>query len=218
MNKALIATLMLTLGTAMAGEPTVITCTAPAPAPQMQCPLTFELAGVYAFANNELLKGGSGQDVDVYGGDITAVYNIDPFQSLNLRFGYTYGDDSSNTFITKHDTDVHNFYLMPGYRVSWGAGEKLGFYAGVNAGVANLSIKEHTRSPWGSNSAHDSAFGFAYSAEIGVRYRLSDCCDLFAAYQFVGSTASPDLQYGNFSRSARNQTYNAVRAGVSFAF
>ncbi len=219
MNKALIPALLLTLGTAMAGQP-VITCTAPAPQPKRECPLTMELAAVYAFANNDILSHGSGAEkaIDIYGGDLTVVKKMDENSSVNLRFGYGFGDEVNRYYGTKYEIDVHNFYLMPGYRYTHALDEETSLYFGVNLGVANLSLKGHERGEWGSRSDHDSAYGLAYSAEVGLRYRICEDCEVFAAYEFCGSTASPDLSTRGYNQSANKQSYNAVRAGMNFRF
>ncbi len=217
MNKAIIPALLLTLGTAMAGEPTV-TYVAPAPQPQKECPLTFELAGVYAFANRSIFNYGPGKEIDVYGGDITAVHKMDKNNSLNLRLGYSFGDKAAYAYGYKYETDVHSFYLMPGYRYTHALTDKTSLYLGANIGVTNLSVKDHVRGPLGTASSHNSEYGFGYSGEIGLRYAISENCELFAAYEFVGSTASPRIQYNGASFGTRDQTYHAIRAGASFRF
>ncbi len=219
MNKALIATLLLSTSPAMAGQP--LTCSTPPPAPPAKdCPLTLELAAVYAFANSDILSHGSGaeKDIDLYGGDITAVYALNERHSANLRFGYAFGDEVNRFYGTRYETDVHNFYLMPGYRYTHAINDRTDAYFGVNVGIANLSIKTQERDAFGTSSDHNSAYGFAYSAEVGLRYKINENCTVFAAYEFCGSTATPDIRFRDSIRSGNNQSYNAVRAGASFRF
>ena len=114
---------------------------------------------------------------------------------------------------------VHTFSFMPGYRYTHALTPRLSVYGGVNAGIANASNKlnmyiEHEH----LLSAHDSAWGFAYSAELGLSYAISPAVDLFAAYQFSGNTAKcrPHCEFGEMT--ANRLHYHGVRAGVGFRF
>ena len=114
---------------------------------------------------------------------------------------------------------VHTFSFMPGYRYTHALTPRLSVYGGVNAGVANAANKlnmyiDHER----LLGAHDSAWGFAYSAELGLSYAVTPTVDVFAAYQFSGNTAKCKLrcEYGGIT--ANRLHYHGVRAGVGFRF
>ena len=114
---------------------------------------------------------------------------------------------------------VHTFSFMPGYRCTHALTPQLSVYGGVNAGIANASNKlnmyiEHEH----LLSAHDSAWGFAYSAELGFCYAVAPAVNLFAAYQFCGNTAKckPHCEFGKVT--ANRLHYHGVRAGVGFRF
>ncbi len=159
----------------------------------------------------------------MYGGDLTAVYTFNKHHSVNLRFGYTFGDETNkayNDIVDKYETDVHTFYIMPGYRFTQSLTERLSAYVGVNIGAASVNVKEHARNAAGVYSGSGSEWGFAYSAEIGLRYKLSEKCDVFAAYEFNGSSAMPDIDYagGATGLTTHQQSYNTVRVGVGFKF
>ena len=132
---------------------------------------------------------------------------------------------------------LHNFSLMPGYRYTCQVTPQVAFYAGANV-VINSSLKgdvsisktfEGHNMQYNANG-HDSQFGFAYSAEVGARYAVTKRLELFAAYEFFGSTTHPELKTnqgtsisgipieGSIGLTTRKQIYHGVRAGLSYAF
>ena len=116
-------------------------------------------------------------------------------------------------------TRIHTFNFMPGYRYTHALANDLSLYAGVNAGIANASNKlglyvEGVR----LLGAHDSAWGFAYSAELGFCYAVAPAVNLFAAYQFSGNTAKCKLPTEAGPINANRLHYHGVRAGVGFRF
>ncbi len=219
MKKTLILALAAIAAPAFAGQESIVYVAptpTPAPAP---CPITWEVGAFYGFANHDIYKGGYCKDIDIYGADLTAVYALDDSNSVNLRFGYAFGDENdpdSRNAGEKWEIDTHTFALMPGYRYTHAINDSWSAYIGANVGVANLSIKDHYRGDGDVWSEHDSAWGFAYSAEVGLRYEVCENCDIFAAYEFMGSTAKPSLYEGECK--ARNQSYNTIRVGVGLKF
>ncbi len=189
----------------------IITPQAPAPA---CCPLTLDVAGIYNYGHKDLFAEDNVKDIDTYGIDFTVNYALAERHSVNLRLGYTFGDEAIWYGDARNETDVHTFYLMPGYRYTHPLTEKLAAYAGVNAGLVNVSVKDHWRDGDGSAAAHDSEFGLGCSAEIGLSYDIAENWELFAAYQFSGSTATPAPD----QRDTRKQLYSGIRAGVSYKF
>ncbi len=215
MKNALIPGIALAVlvSAASAGQATIyVPAPAPAPCPE-PCPYTMEVGFKYGFANADIFRGPS-DNINTYGGDLTLVYNINENHSLNLRGGYTFGDTVHRPFNLRHETDLHTFYLMPGYRYTHIINEKWSAYIGANVGAANLSVKDNLRGPDVHLTAHNSEYGFGYSGEVGLRYRICETRELFLAYEFFGSTANPRV--GNIA--TERQTYNVIRTGMSFKF
>lgn len=206
----------------MAGTPEVI-APAPAPAPAVN-PWSVEIGAGYNFAGRDLIKHSFGEEeaIDTYGVDLTAVRAINDNNALTLRFGYTFGDEidaESRAAGDRMKITVHTFSLLPGYRYTHALTEKLSAFCGVNVGLANMSVKAHTRWMEGDvYGGHDSAWGIGYSAEVGLRYALCPRTELFAAYQFSGNTARVKLNDGEDCAKNHRQFYNGVRAGVSIKF
>ncbi len=207
----------------MAGTPAVTTTSTTYTVVEPANPYSIELGVGYNFAARDVLRIDGGDDspeVDTLGVDLTGVYTVNENSSFNLRFGFATGSDD-----THYDDDmtldarVNNFFLMPGYRYTHRLGEYVSGFIGVNAGVINESLKLKLTDDSGQFRAHGSEFGFAYSAEVGLRYRISRHFDVFLAYQFFGSTAEPGLN--QIDRSAvhgREQLYHSVRAGMTYDF
>ena len=209
---------------ALAGTKTVV-ATVPAPAPTpapapIVSPWAIEVGTGYNFASKDLFKGVEDQKkVNTWGWDLTGVYKLDENNALTLRLGYAYGS-------RKQDNDirykVNNWSLMPGYRYTYALDDQWSLFAGVNVGVTNMKWRITGDFP----AVEKSGWGFGYSAELGVRYAINTNWDVFAAYQFSGSTASPkytetfDGQYGpeSVSTKAKAQNYHGVRIGVGYTF
>lgn len=200
---------------------------APAPAPAVN-PWSVEIGVGYNFAGRDLIRHSEGEEeaINTLGVDLTGVYALNKSNALTLRFGYSFGDEmdaDARTWGVHRETDVHTFALLPGYRYTRAVTEKLSAFAGVNVGMANMSVKDHWR--WYEDGevqgTHDSGWGIAYSAEVGVRYALCPRAELFAAYQFSGNTARVKLQDEwadePYAKTHR-QFYNGVRTGVSIKF
>lgn len=221
MNKIAIIALACT-APVMAGTPVVVAPAAPAPAPVVS-PWSMEVGIGYNFAGRDLIKHSEGAEeaIDTLGVDLTGVYAINDNNAVTLRFGYSFGDEAdweARSWNEKVETDVHTFALMPGYRYTHALTEKVSAFAGANVGVANMSVKDHARWEDGEvGNWHDSAWGVAYSAEVGLRYALCPCTEVFAAYQFSGNTARIKLGEEYPAKNHR-QFYNGVRAGVSIKF
>ena len=204
---------------ALAGTKTVVaTVPAPAPAPApIVSPWAVEVGTGYNFASKDLFKGDEDQKkVNTWGWDLTGVYKLDENNALTLRLGYAYGN-------RKQDDDVrfkvNNWSLMPGYRYTYALDDQWSLFAGVNVGVTNMKWRITGDFP----AVEKSGWGFGYSAELGVRYAINTNWDVFVAYQFSGSTASPKYTWdaGNgFTEStkAKAQNYHGVRIGVGYTF
>ncbi len=211
MKKALFALAALAMP-AMAGTYTVV---------EPANPYSMELAVGYNFAARDIIKadGFDTPRVDTIGVDLTGVYKVSDHSSFNLRFGFATGSDSETYFDdTKLKARMNNFYLMPGYRFTHRMGEYTSGFIGVNAGVINESVKIKMLDDIdGRQRYHGSEYGFAYSAEAGLRFDLSRHFDLYVAYQFFGSTAEPSIG-GDDGIGTRSQLFHCVRLGVCLDF
>lgn len=235
MKKAIILAAMLALPT-FAGQK-VIVQPAPVPVPEPAAavsPVAVEIGAFYAWNQPHVYRGiDCHKQVGTIGGDITGVYNLDENQAVTLRFGYSWGSEKWATGYedmgvegwnaSSHKVRIHTFSLMPGYRYTQPLCDKVSWFVGANVGVANASYKltnygegVYMEAPWsGKYSSHKSDWGFAYSAEAGVRYALTEQLDVFCAYQFTGNTATPkDHGY----RFLHRQYAHGVRAGVGIKF
>lgn len=203
----------------MAGvDAPVVEAPAPAPAPVIS-PWSMEIGGVYRCAAEDIVDGGD--EIDLWGGDITAIYKLDDHHSVNLRFGYNYGDvTESGSYGPQEDwynkTEVRNFYIMPGYRYTDSICDCASWYVGANIGASNMKVKvsgidndilEHY-------SDSDKDWGFAASAELGLQYHISDAVYLYGAYQYWMSTA----EVGDGEIKTEKQHYHSVTAGIGINF
>lgn len=201
--------------------------------PAQECPWWMEATGFYGFSQNKLFKASSAAQaghVDLIGGDLTLGRNFGKsasggVNSLDLRFGYGYGSNAHHEDFTdiggdiyKEKARVNNFYLMPGYRYSMNVNDSWSFFVGVHAGVDNMSIKSDMDLGMEQLHAHKSAWGFAYSAELGMKYHMTKDWYWQMAYEFRGSTASPKLVYDGESMETRKQMYHTVRLGLGWNF
>ena len=195
MKKSIILAMSLAIP-AMAGEmgplvvaPAPVAAPAPTPAPVVapaECPLGIEVGAVYTSALNDLTDGVDG--IDTWGVDVTAVYDLCPNWAITLRGTWAEGD--------KHGIDATVWSVMPGVRYTAPITEDLSWYVGANVGVANVEYSA------GDYSKDDT--GFAYSAEIGLSYDLTDNLYIYGALQGNGNTAEPaeaDKQYGIGARA-----------------
>ncbi len=232
MKKSLILALALA-APVFAGDPVV----APPPtvyAPAPTCgPWALEAAAVYGFAMEDVYDGLVSKDIDVYGADLTLVYALNDNHSVNLRFGYTFGDEcvqgtDLDGGFTRWETDIHTFTLMPGYRYTHALNEKWSLYGGANLGVANVSVKDSWSATWQDgnglrNKAHDSDWGLAWSLEVGAQYNITPCWYLFATYGLAGSTAETKPLYtweGGWKEGDETDQlwYQVIRLGVGAKF
>ena len=187
-------------------------------------PYSIEAAVSYNFAARDIFRFGdfTGPKVDTLGVDLTGVYTVTENSSFNLRFGFATGsDDKTYDELLRLRARVNNFYLMPGYRYTHALGDYVYGYIGANIGIINQSVKLRLAEYDVVNKGHGSDYGFAYSAEAGLRYEISKHFDVFVAYQFFGSTAEAGGSHGDDDSDIaqmRSQLYHCVRAGVSFDF
>lgn len=218
-----------------AGESPVVEYTVPQappaivmPAPK-PCGLGVELGASHMWASGHIMKDDyfDNAKLNTLGADLTLVYNLDENNAATLRFGYAWGHgsarDTDGIGLIKERYRLHNISIMPGYRFTTPVADSVSCFVGANVGMLNSSLK--FADVWSADSYtdklrfHGSTWGFAYSAEAGLKFNLTDNTDLFVAYQFAGSTARPRLTDGlGGVASTKAQTYHGIRAGISFKF
>lgn len=215
-------TTLLALAAAAPVMAGTVTTTTYVQQPEPVNPYSIEAGISYNFAARNIFKvdNTAGPKVDTLGVDITGVYTVNENSSYNLRFGFMTGSDSrSYDYFFRVRARVNDFFLMPGYRYTHRWDDNFSGYIGANIGVINQSVKMKYSAFDDYARAHGSDYGFAYSAEVGVRYSVSRDFDIFLAYQFFGSTAEVGRNGdGDFGFSTRSQIYHGIRAGVSFDF
>ncbi|MDO4818139.1 MAG: outer membrane beta-barrel protein [Akkermansia sp.] len=218
MKKTIILAAMLALPT-FAGQKVIVNPAPVAPvAPAVASPWSIELAATYTWGVPDifLYNDGHCKEIKSIGADITGVYTIDEHNSVNLRFGYTWGGEKFGWDDGVEKSRIHTFNLMPGYRYTSPICDKLSWFVGANVGIANASYKNSYYMEGSRRGTfHKSGWGFAYSAEIGLRYELTESLDVFCAYQYGGNTASPKDEG---RRVFHRQHGHQARVGVGIKF
>lgn len=208
---------------AMAGQPANIATTPweVSPGPLVASPITVELGAGYNYAVHKAMEMGTpNARVNTYNVDLTSVYHLDDHNALTMRLGYATGSGRETADYTGEGDLLRNrirsnsFSLMPGYRYTQPINDKLSAFAGANIGIGNTSLKYKDSNDLSLYKSHDSDWGFVYSAEAGIRYALNTNLDIFAAYQFSGSTAQPEIDRVN----SRKQISHGLRIGVGMKF
>lgn len=179
-----------------------------------------ELAGTCNLAQHKLFEGDDDTvgKINTWGGDITGLYHITPRHAITLRLGYAYGDKSKTEYEETCKDEVSSFTLMPGYRYTLRPSEACSVYAAVHIGLARMGVKETWSAEDWSDRANEHATGFAYSAELGVSYALSEHIAILAAYQFGGNTARATFSDDGDEWKSKSQTYNTFRLGLGIRF
>ena len=218
-------------GTKPAPAPAPVPTPAPVVSPwAVELGAGFNKAAKVTFPTDEEF-GQDQKKVNTWSWDITGVYNLDENNALTLRLGYAYGNrqqDEADRIIT------NTWCLMPGYRYTYALNDQWSLFAGANIGVASHAWRLKMDADDGEDgddegddvdvprSIHKSGWGFAYSAELGVRYDINTNWNVFAAYQFSGNTAAPKYKIsgpgGTSSLRSKRQNFHGVRIGVGYTF
>lgn len=236
MKKTIILAAMLALPT-FAGQKVIVNPAPVAPvAPAVASPWALEIGATYAWGVQDIYKGEEWspcKEIKTIGADLTGVYNLDDNNAVTLRFGYNWGGEKwasvydygpNEVYGYTNKTRQHTFYLMPGYRYTHHITDSLSAFVGVNVGIANVSNKyteygEDYGEIWKSPTLHNAKWGFAYSAELGLRYDINETLYVFGAYQLFGNTAKPNLKYeGETICKAKANHYHGVRVGLGVNF
>lgn len=225
MKKTIILATMLALPT-FAGQKLIYNTPAPVvTAPAVDSGHGLEIGYFISWAANDIYKDWSPcKEIRTNGVDITALYDFNRNHAMTLRLAYGFGARSWADGAYEEDgyswneaarVRMHTFSLMPGYRYTLPLCPHAALYAGVNVGVSNMSIKDnYHESNYGVDRNHKSDWGFAYSAEVGLRFNLCADSEFFVAYHFTGSTAKTS----NNGYTTHRQTNHGIRTGVGFRF
>lgn len=182
----------------------------PAPAPAAPC-CALELGVSGNMAAKDLFKRIPGKEIDTVGIDLTAVHSITPKHAITFRIGAAQGDETMHIADNRVKEYLRTVSLMPGYRFTQPVGEKTSVFCGVNGGLVNQHV--HVKESYGLN-ADDSAWGLGATGEIGARYQLCPCSEIFAAYELSGNTVHNVLN----GVKTHRQIHNGIRTGVSIKF
>ncbi len=187
-----------------------------------------EVNAAYNFALRDLSEGSEevpAYSVDTYGVDLTALYAINEHHAVNIRFGYTAGDDEHAVYYEVRDyvfpvnvkAEMENIYIMPGYRLTTPLTDSLNFFGGVNVGLAQTKGKLEASAFGKTLSEKKDKWGFAWSAEVGVTQEVTGTGSVTLALQMQGLYGRPTFDQVLAGRPSF-QLNLGVRVGYSCRF
>ncbi len=184
-----------------------------------------EVNAAYNFALKDIVKAKDGlpaYTVDTYGVDLTALYAFNKHHAVNIRFGYTTGDDDHTIYEPGYypeniKVEVQNIYIMPGYRLTTSLNDSLSFFGGVNVGFAQTEGEIECSDAIRSVSESKSKWGFAWSAEVGVAQKVTSIGSVTLALQLQGLCGRPEYEKLAKGKPG-NLLYLGVRLGYSCRF
>ena len=183
-----------------------------------------ELNAAYNFALRDIMKfgGGSNPKVNTYGADLTALYSFNKHHAVNIRFGWTTGDDTIDengdgySFSDKYE--VQNLYIMPGYRYTGNISDSLHFFGGANLGIAQTKLTDKWAESYEGETISEkedkSKWGLAWSVEAGVMQDITERSKVTLAVQLMGLSGRPTV----YEEKAETQLNLGVRLGYSCQF
>ena len=191
-----------------------------------------EVNAAYNFALRDLSEGSAevpAYSIDTYGVDLTALYAFNKHHAVNIRFGYTAGDDANTVYYDGYingdyiivpanvKAEFENIYIMPGYRLTMLLTDSLNFFGGVNAGLAQTKGKLEASAYGKTLSEKKDKWGFAWSAEVGVAQEVTETGSVTLALQLQGLYGRPTFGQVLVGRSS-SQLNLGVRLGYSCRF
>ena len=188
-----------------------------------------ELNAAYNFALKDIVKAEDGvpaYSVNTYGVDLTAVYTINKHHAVNIRFGYTTGDDEHTLYGYDYDdefvserikVELQNIYIMPGYRLTTSLNDSLSFFGGVNVGFAQTKGKIEDNFLGETYTESKSKWGFAWSVEVGVAQKITNTGSVTLAVQLQGLYGRPQFNE-LYEGKPETQLNLGVRLGYSCQF
>ena len=192
-----------------------------------------EVNAAYNFALRDLSEGSEevpAYSVDTYGVDLTAFYAFNKHHTVNIRFGYTTGDDANTVYYDGYmngdyfvvpanvKAELENIYIMPGYRLTMPLTDSLNFFGGANVGVAQTKGKLEASAYGETLSESKSKWGFAWSAEVGLAQKIANTGSVTLSVQLMQLLGRPDFGDEYESAKAESQLTLGVRLGYSCQF
>ncbi|MBQ7024002.1 MAG: outer membrane beta-barrel protein [Akkermansia sp.] len=224
MKKTIILALALA-APAMAGDaksaPITVVDVPPVVAPTPS-PWALEIAGVHTWTMADANDGM--HNINTWGVDVTAVYNMTPNWAATLRFswadgsGRVFGDYGAEKFYNK--LDITNWSVTAGVRYTAPITEKLSWFAGANAGWGRTEMTSKSYEDYGdqggySYKAEADDVGFVYSVETGLKYDICESLYVIGSVGFRGYWTTPNWDGGYRDDQ---QTGVSVSAGLGWEF
>lgn len=185
-------------------------------------PWALEVAGVHTWTMADAYD--DMHNINTWGVDVTAVYNMTPNWAATLRFSYADGsgrcvDGNGDNEMYKWKDEVTNWSVTAGVRYTAPISEKLSWFVGANAGLGRTEIK--TSQTWitdngrGKEKAEADDIGFAYSVETGLKYDICENLYVIGSVGFRGYWTTPNWE-GDYRDD--QQTGVSVSAGLGWEF
>lgn len=223
MKKTIILALALT-APAMAGDDIAPVAVIEAPtivAPAAPSPWALEVAGVHtwAMADAEDLF----HNINSWGVDVTAVYNMNSSWAATLRFSWSQGSGRYFADYGPNETevdklDITNWSITAGVRYTAPITEKLSWYAGANLGWGRTEMSYTYGSeiyPEDAGKWDADDIGLSYSAEVGLKYNITPKVYATGAVGVRGMWTTPNWEEGYRS----DQQFGvSVSAGLGWQF
>ena len=184
-------------------------------------PWALEVAGVHTWTMAD--ADDYMHDINTWGVDVTAVYNMTPNWAATLRFSYADGSGrcvggNGDNEMTKKKEEITNWSVTAGVRYTAPISEKLSWFIGANAGLGRTEVKGSLT--WITDNGRDKLklepddIGFAYSAETGLKYDICENLYAIGSVGFRGYWTTPNHEGGRLDQ----QTGVSVSTGLGWEF
>lgn len=224
MKKTIILALALA-APAMAGDaksaPITVVDVPPVVAPTPS-PWALEIAGVHTWTMADAYDGM--HNINTWGVDVTAVYNMTPNWAATLRFSYADGsgrylEGYSDDYAYKFKSEITNWSITAGVRYTAPVTEKLSWFVGANAGLGRTEMKDTFTHPHDNYREKYKAddVGLAYSVETGLKYDICESLYVIGSVGFRGYWTTPNWD-GYYADRDDQQTGVSVSAGLGWEF
>ena len=163
--------------------------------------------------------------INMNGADLSLTLQVEERHKLLFRVGYMAGSETVTDTLNWYEGyplsyslqgDLRTFYFMPGYRYEYPVTEKTLVYLGGNVGLASahadVRLTFHPSSITEKYKLRDT--DFCFSAELGVRQKVSEHISVYATVTASKIMAKPSYK----DIELAEQTYIGLRMGVSIGF
>jgi opacity protein-like surface antigen len=154
-----------------------------------------------------------------FGAGVGAGYHFTDWLRADAQIGFLGMDYANATVGTRTASASHSAWTgMVNAYVDLGTFAKFTPYVGAGVGMMRtqhaITVTD-TAAPANNVAISTTQYGFAYSAEAGVAYRLTNNLSIDLGYRFL---SSPGTEQINFTTLAveRGVTHHQVRAGLRF--